>query len=515
MSFDLLSTAAGLVLSGEVVSFPYPSGRTRDDYVSTGAYVTAGGVGYSQEQDIFWVSYDSDAVRVRWGAGGVAAGAWVLKAPLTVAAGIKHGLAVSAPSAPIIAAIGTSSVYRSYVKLTGLNTSDVSWSEVGWVTWLARICPQIAIRHSHTFGFAGETSDVMLANISSITSASPKPAACLIQLSSNDANDTSGTIAAFIARWSANYVAMARACLAVGIKPIFVIQHIRNDTAGTSLNRLLALMSWMRSSARAEVPGSYLVDTVPVTAALTSATPSTTTGLMDDTVHLDVGGAYLSATAIKPVIDALFPSTTSWPVVVPGDIWSAENPFGSLTVNPGMLGTGGTEAGGATGDTADGYTLTGGNGLTVVGSKVTSADGFVRQRVTVSGSASSEGFITLDASMVSGALAALLPDEKVEMGVYYTVSSLTNFRQVACRWSPIDAGYGVGVNKHHRDGAEFTSTKLNNNAHSGLLRPPIHTVVGAVTAPATPARFFLDVINGVTNASVIDIGPFAVRRVPG
>lgn len=413
---------------------------------------------------------------------------------------------------PIIAALGTSSVERSYLKLTGLNTSDVTWIEWGWVTWVARLCPQVAIRHSHTFGYGSETSTTMWENVGLITSAAPKPAVCLVQISSNDANDLTDAFDVWLAKYTANYIAIGRACLGAGIKPIFVIQHLRNDTAGTAVSRHLALQSWARNSLRAQLPGSYVVDTVPVTADLTSATPVSIAAMLEDTVHLDVAGAYVSALAIKPVIDALFPSTITWPAVVAGDTWATENPYGSLTQNPGMLGTGGVVTGvGASGVAADGFTVTGGSGLTVVASKVTSADGFVRQRIVWSGTASADGFIQVDASMVSGALASLVPGEMTEMAIYYTVSGLTNSRQFGCRWTPTDAGYGGA--KNHRDGVGYSGTKLNNVSHTALLRPPPHVVAGAVSAGV--AKFFIDLQNGVSNAGTIDIGPFAVRRVKG
>ena len=97
---------------------------------------------------------------------------------------------------------------------------------------------------------------------------------------------------------------------------------------------------------------------------------------------------------------------------------------------------------------------------------MTLANGFAAQRITVTGTATSDAFVTLDCSFITGALAALAVGEKIQLQVAYTVAgNMTGFRQVTARWSPTDSYYG-GSAKNFRESYELTGTDLNSATHT-------------------------------------------------
>lgn len=413
---------------------------------------------------------------------------------------------------PIIAAIGSSSVERTYGKSTGNDTSQVMWSEAGWVTWAARFCPQIEIRHSHVFGYSGFGGQTFLNNIGLVTDATPKASACLLGISSNDAFIDSGLpFASWLAVTTGYYQGAIDALKAAGILPILVIQHLRRDlTVGSATwARQAALFSWARRVPRLQ-GGIEVVDLSSGLSDKASANNFASAGFINaDNIHLSLSGACAAGVLVANVLARLFPTLGFAPVASPGDIWSVENPYGSLTANPGMLGTAGS--GGA--NIADNWTLgSAPAGVTVTPSKIVDAEtGWTRQRLVVSGTAATDGYVLFSGSFISGALASLVAGERLEAFCDYKVSgAMTGFRQAGIRLSPTDAGYG-GV-KNFRDGVvDNVATELSSILHSARLRPPAYTVINPPSAGVL--MFAVDLVSGVANDYTIDIGPAGVVKV--
>jgi len=413
---------------------------------------------------------------------------------------------------PIIAAIGSSSVERSYGKSTGNDTSQASWNEVGWVTWANRLSPQVEFRHSHIFGYGGEGGQTFLANIGLITGASPRAAACLVGISSNDAGFSSElSFADWLTATTGYYQGIIDALKAAGILPILVIQHLRRDyTVGSATwARQAALFSWARRVGRIQ-GGVEVVDLSSALSDKASVNNVTPASLVNaDNIHMSLEGAFRAGVLIASVLVRLFPTLSYAPIGSPGDIWSAENPYGSLAANPGMLGTGGS--GGS--NIADNWTLGSiPSGMTVTPSKITDADtGWVRQRLVISGTDASGGFILLTGSFISGALASLAAGERLEAFCDYKVSgAMTGFRQAGIRFTPTDSGYGGA--KNFRDcSVNNAATELCAVAHSVRSRTPAYTVINAPSAGAFV--FSIDLVSGQANDYTVDIGPIGVVKV--
>lgn len=413
---------------------------------------------------------------------------------------------------PIIAAIGSSSVERSYGKSTGSDTSQASWNEVGWITWANRLSPQVEFRHSHVFGYGGEGGQAFLANIGQVTSALPRAAACLVGISSNDAGFSSElSFASWLATTTGYYQGIIDALKAAGILPILVIQHLRRDyTVGSATwARQSALFSWARRIARIQ-GGVEVVDLSSTLSDKTSANNFSPASLVNaDNIHMSLEGAFRAGVLISSVLARLFPTLPYASIASPGDVWSAENPFGSLIANPGMLGTGGS--GGA--NIPDNWTLGAvPSGMTVTPSKVTDAEtGWTRLRLAISGTDAAGGFILLNGSFISGALASLTAGKRLEAFCDYKISgAMTGFRQAGIRFTPTDAGYGGA--KNFRDCVVNNSgTELCPVAHSVRCRTPAYTVLNAPSAGAFV--FSIDLVAGQANDYTIDIGPAGVIEV--
>lgn len=172
--------------------------------------------------------------------------------------------------------------------------------------------------------------------------------------------------------------------------------------AGTALTDHLRVHRWLQRQAHrplvtvTDLFAAFLAD--PLTASGVSVIDVNNL-LCQDNLHPGGRGAHQIAKALQPIYEARFPAVDILPQSN-GDLWSADNPSGSLTPNPMMAGTSGTVtapgAGTLTGTCAgtvsgDGRVrLTNGTGLTVAASVVT-AGGKRWQQFVISGTPTSAG----------------------------------------------------------------------------------------------------------------------------
>lgn len=118
MSFDTLTNANPFGLkNGDKLTFAYPTGRTADSYVPTGAVLTLPGVGsIKQSDDIFFVVYGPSSITVHYGAGPrIASGAVTLKAPVAGEADVATGISIVTLTSAAYTALATKDASTLYV----------------------------------------------------------------------------------------------------------------------------------------------------------------------------------------------------------------------------------------------------------------------------------------------------------------------------------------------------------------------------------------------------------------
>lgn len=311
----------------------------------------------------------------------------------------------------------------------------------------------------------------------------------------------------------ANLFLMRDMLLAVGCRVVMTTDTPQGDDvfpASTLANPERHI--WMRDRilARAmEAPGRFfVVDTWSGLANPAATNGNAISGNLVDGTHNSVLGARKIGALCRPALEAIYPY--SIPVLpVSSATYDVDlNPAAPLNVNPMLIGTGGTLAGGATGFVANGWTLTAGVGCAVAGSKVTDADGAEWQRIAVSGTASGQGTA---ASFTTPPVSAAFhtPADRFYLACELRVSSgsTINIGQIA----PAVRAQIDGINVNTQVGRRVT-TALPNEAYARRIAVTPRTPVANATQTGVSARLDIDAFTNGTVGVTVDVRAVALRK---
>lgn len=396
--------------------------------------------------------------------------------------------------------------------ISAQNSSATSGFEnYGYITWANQLSRQrFRFEHANNFGVGGNTTAQMLARIDDVIASDASTV--VVFGGTNDrgsANlsyqDTVDNLTSIVTRLRlANKVV------------VFVTPLPRGDSTFTS-NRLsgvqlanhLRVRQWILTWRG--VAGVYVVDTWPNTAVESSATGDITLGYTHDGLHPNTTGAYYVGKAIATQALVNILPEPSILAASNADIYSADNPLGSVNLNPMFAGTAGSPATGGSGSLADNWSGTNATGTTNVTrtySKVTSG-GKAWQQVVIGGTATTAEAaidiarqISLQASVVGGATYEGLMEYQVD-------ASAANIMSLQLGLVVTD---GTGTTTLW-DGDRYTGTSvLPTEAFSGVLRTP------RITMPAsgiTDVRLRVScyLVNGQAPSGTIRLRAGSLNRI--
>ncbi|NRF09385.1 SGNH/GDSL hydrolase family protein [Agrobacterium pusense] len=366
---------------------------------------------------------------------------------------------------------------------------------VGWLYWLTMLSSdRIDFSSATDEGTGGQTTTQILAGIAPVLASS---ASIVIALMSTNDRTQGMTAAASIGNM-ADYQAQV---LAAGKRLIWVAETPRGDLqddalvlTGAQLGYHLRVREWLL--AQASVPGVAVADPWMHMVDPADTQARARQGVLKDGIHESPTGAYLIARAIAAILEQWLAPRQSLPTSV-ADLFSADNPAGSLVSNGMMAGTGGTAGANTTGDVATGWTVSATTGITAVCSKVTDADGHVWQEIVVSGTAAQRQCVAMtipvtlpDAGDILSAVARI----EVEDGHSGLNGLPLTLNVTGTTTTEATAGYSGPV-----------GTQINMHMPALPITGPVKTA--PITAPASPASasltlgIFGDAVNPV-NATV-------------
>lgn len=323
------------------------------------------------------------------------------------------------------------------------------------------------------FGVAGETSAQILARIDTVLASSAQVVIFLASV--NDATGAS----------SVSNVTQIIETLTEAGKIVIAIPEIpRAITGGGWTTDRVTQHLGVRTAilAMQNNPNLIVADPWPYMADPASA-GGPLSGMLYDSpaVHQAPTGGYYIGRAISNAISSIFPE----PALLPasnGDVYHATYaPQGCLHANPIMTGTAGTESGGATGDTPDGWQLVrGGSNLTVTGSKVTSG-GKEWFQVVVTGTAP-DANQTVTIQPITSSHTSVSVGEQIEVvGEFEMDASNVGLWGPSLEIWPIGTGIGAAQAANWFESGRANGTPVAI-AHSGVVIPRPYTVAGTLTS---------------------------------
>lgn len=226
---------------------------------------------------------------------------------------------------------------------------------------------------------------------------------------------------------------MIDTCLAAHITPM-VCECMMPDTgygaASTAEKYVVLQFNKMLNNYARDNAGILVVPYMPTVTSPTSTTFAANAGLLlsGDGLHpTSQGGAKIGTDMAVRFSGFFKPSFLN---VSAGDAYAVDPASKQLCPNPLMQGIAGTEAGGATGDTATSWTLTLSTGATATaaGTVVARADGFGNDQViTIGGTANSGDYVKFHCTLPVEAITA---GGKIKVGFSLDVSGLANVKDV-------------------------------------------------------------------------------------
>tara|TARA_Y100001934_G_scaffold127116_1_gene154401 strand:+ start:52 stop:1845 length:1794 start_codon:yes stop_codon:yes gene_type:complete len=310
-------------------------------------------------------------------------------------------------AAPLIAFDGDSRIDQG-VDTYRTNTMGIPY----WLSFLSG--GRFDVRNELNFGIGGQTSTQILARVDS-TIAACRAAGCtkLIALFSlNDRGSISGSAGSPAALTITNLEAYQSAILRAGIDLIWVAEIPCGNPEWQAANpgepnyglqpsatlNHLAVRRWQLAQPFIH-PRVSVADPFPKLVDTTAGAINGKPGVLKDAKHESAVGAYIMAKALIPIIEQRLPPL-SRVTSHAADVYSVENPGGSLLGNKTMLwGAGGTfsGAGSHTGTVPDGWDANIAAGLNVAFTSVIDDSGAPWLQASVTGISAAPQWLTLSA----------------------------------------------------------------------------------------------------------------------
>lgn len=371
--------------------------------------------------------------------------------------------------------------------------------------WLGLLSGQ-AFDHSQalSFALAGETTAQTLARVPAVIAAAP--GSCIVLTGTNDSSATTDTLT--------NLESIVAQLLAANIVVFLIAETPRGEAAfpamrkvGNSLLWHLGIRNWCLAQ-KSRSPNLYVIDPWNTLANPATATGDIRTGYTTDGLHLNATGNLLLARLILPYLQQqlAFPARQITPAS-PADIYNVTyNPRGPLNSNPMMLSSGatGVKVGGALGTVADGYTLNNQvvSGLTVTGSMVTDAAGFVWQQIVATGTPGD----TNQVQFYTDYTASVQPGDNIE-----SVAAIEVDAGVTSCWQLTLVTRYVGATTTEALTGTGNASFDIPSSFSGVMRAPLSPAVAALTTARTAFR--INPRSGVAMNLTVRVRALAANKI--
>jgi lysophospholipase L1-like esterase len=366
---------------------------------------------------------------------------------------------------------------------------------------------------SENFGIRGETSQQILARVSSAVSS---PAQIVVVFAgTNDRGGANRTAAETIS----NIGRIVTALLDVGKFVIVCVPPPRGlagvDVLTATQQKYAAqVYDYLRRTYAFNDRRVRLVDPWLALVNQANANAEVLPNTFLDGTHPGPVAAMAYGSGIAAILNHIVPSVPVLPTHNNEEFDALYNPFGTLNTNPTMQGVGGTKSGTTptpTGDVADSYSISGTNAaLTIVCAKVTNADNRTLQQITVGGTVTASGQAVEFYQNIN--VARFSPGDVIEAFAYVEVdggtsgvyTARTEVRQIATATGTTRQSCG-----NKTDSAVMSSLPVT--AYKGVQRVGRMTIQSDMTA--VRLRFVIDIQPNVTVAAVARIGAIALRKV--
>ncbi len=267
----------------------------------------------------------------------------------------------------------------------------------GWM-WPLQILTGARFEFQPEFNFAlgGDDTQDMLDKVGDLLNVEPGIVVVICSTNDRTGTDTADQSIARMADWQQQVLAHGHKLIWIAETPRGMSSDTTYAMNATRTSYHFRVRRWQL--AQAAKPGVYVADTWPTLGALNVTNSWAREGYFYDGLHFGPPAAVVVAEALAPIINTLLPPTPRL-IEALGDVWSAQNPTGSLNANPVLAGTGGTAGTGASGTVATSWTVTAGAGLSATCSKIVTDDGLYHgQRIVVSGAptATNPGGVPVD-----------------------------------------------------------------------------------------------------------------------
>jgi hypothetical protein len=469
---------------------------------------------------------------------------------------IARGLAARAnlmaaphPARPRIALLGDSRVWNAHLT-AGVNTSVSHYGLAFHVTM--QTGGRVDIPQRLNFGVGGITcEDIVTRSFAHIAANTPAiyagchpqplantPGLTPLEACAQSDADLVMYLASTNDRASGIPLATSQAAVTTSLtrlrqagKPVIVVAEMpRGDVAntarrlsGTQLAFQMRMAQWLRTL---RMPGVTVVDAWPALALASSATGDAQAGALYDGLHQGFSGAWLLGGQIAAVINTRYPPFNLLPASA-SDVWSADNPSGSLIANP-TLGNIGVTPAAQSGVTITGQLPThwqhaasaGMSGMTIAyGTAVVGGVGHLA--VTLSGTPTGPSpTLLLRQTIPAGPLAGIAVGDvvqtagqaHVEAGAlgYASLLLLQRFYQNN-NSTVIDERRG---GSYAQAGSAFTTIPgAASGAWGGPFVTEPWTVSDAALGNNSQALWQIDFTQNVAVGATILIGPTAMRKV--
>lgn len=262
-----------------------------------------------------------------------------------------------------------------------------------------------------------------------------------------------------------------------------------------------------------------VIDVWPAMADPTLATAQPRLGYLNgDGLHPSIGAGFLTGKLIAKALEENNAHRVCFPLGSEDLYDAVSNKEGCLNPNPMLLGSGGVMASGGSGIAPDGWTVTPGNGLSVVGSQVTitMADGTKREafRLVISGTASAANanvYVRIPNALRADApwLGRINDGDIIEGWAEIIVADgHANMSSVTCNIASDSTALGVQGGLYTGGGSTADIQWPDNlkQGYSAIIRSPELTVAAANTKfqfeirpyflEAIPSSLTLDILSG-------------------
>lgn len=358
----------------------------------------------------------------------------------------------------------------------------------GFVYWLHILTDaRFSFSQAWDFGISGDTTADMKNRLQPVQDC-PASIIGMMMPATNDCPVESGISTAGSLK---NLIMMQDALLDTGKLLIYGAEQGRGipedlryrlDQPG-ELDHLFEARRW--EMAQAQVPGVYVADASTACCEPLTSYWDVSPGLTADGIHPVGPGAFRLAASWAQIINQMLPPVPRL-VASNADLRSATAPFGNRIENGVMAGTGGVLAGGADGEVAEGWTLTGTTGVTVTGSKIVMPNGMPGQRVRIVGTPTGRN---VDLTRVINIDGLLVGDVLEQVGGIRVAAN--NGAWLAAPFSFL-VSYPTAAGIEPTSGAENNNVSMPTDAWAGTICVPRLTLAEVPTAIMARCRVVLN-----------------------